>query len=171
MLQTLVADDLPVNRPVAEQSRFGLTLRHGGLDAAWVRVVGELDIGTAPRLEQMLCSAELCARRLVLDLRGVAFIDCCGVHVIVNASIRARQSGRRLVVVRGRPSVDRVFVLSGTSAALEIIDLNAAEPPVQALVQTARRITLQERVARADGGVRADGGDLCGGDRAARSGS
>jgi anti-anti-sigma factor len=160
----LVADDLPVHRSVAEQSPFGLTLRHGGLDAAWVRVVGELDIVTAPRLEQMLCSAELCARRLVLDLRGVAFIDCCGVHVIVNASIRARQSGRRLVVVRGRSSVDRVFVLSGTAAALEIIDLNAAEPPVQAL--TVRTITLHERVARADGGVRADGGDLCGDGRA-----
>jgi hypothetical protein len=99
-----------------------------------------------------------------LDLRGVAFIDCCGVHVIVNASIRARQSGRRLVVVRGRSSVDRVFVLSGTAAALEIIDLNAAEPPVQAL--TVRTITLHERVARADGGVRADGGDLCGDGRA-----
>ena len=87
----------------------------------------------------MLCSAELCARRLVLDLRGVAFIDCCWVHVIVNASIRARQPGRRLVVVRGRSLVDRVFVLSGTAAALEIIDLNAAESPVQALVQIARR--------------------------------
>jgi anti-sigma B factor antagonist len=168
MLQMLLADDVPVHRPVAEQPPFGLTLRHGGLDAAWVRVVGDLDIVTAPRLEQMLCSAELCARRLVLDLRGVAFIDCCGVHVIVNASIRARQSGRRLVVVRGRSSVDRVFVLSGTAAALEIIDLNAAEPPVQALVQTARRITLRERIARADRGVQADGGDLCGDGRTRR---
>jgi anti-anti-sigma factor len=138
MPQMLVAHDLPVPRSVAEPAPFGLSLRDGGHDAAWVRVVGELDIATAPRLEQTLRSAELCARRLVLDLREAAFIDCCGVRVIANASIRARQAGRRLVIVRGPSSVDRVFVLTGTAPVLEIIDLNAGEPPVQALVQVAR---------------------------------
>jgi len=134
----LVVPDLPVRRSVAETRPFGLSLRDGGADAAWVRVVGELDIATAPRLAQTLRSAELCARRLVLDLRELAFIDCCGVQVIVNASVRARQGGGRLVIVRGPSPVDRVFVLTGTAAALEIIDLNASEPPVQALMQIAR---------------------------------
>jgi anti-sigma B factor antagonist len=168
MLQVLVAPDLSVHRSDAESSPFGLSLRDGGLDAAWVRVVGELDIATAPRLEQMLRSAELCARRLVLDLRGVAFMDCCGARVIVKASIRARQAGCRLVVVRGRSSVDRVFVLTGTAAAVETIDLNAGEPPVQASCGSPEGITLHERVARADRGVRADGGDLRGDGRALR---
>jgi len=129
---------LPVCRSVAEPTPFGISLRDGGPDAAWVRVVGDLDIATAPRLAQMLRSAELCARRLVLDLRQLTFIDCCGVHVIVNASIRARQAGRRLVIVRGPSQADRVFVLTDTAAALEIIDLSLVEPPAQALVQIAR---------------------------------
>jgi anti-anti-sigma factor len=139
MPEMSIAHDLSVGRSVAEPTPFGLSLRDGGLDAAWVRVVGELDIATAPRLEQMLRSMELCARRIVLDLRELAFIDCCGVHVIVNASVRARQAGRRLVLVRGPSPVDRVFVLTGTAAALERIDLTAGEPHVEATVQIARR--------------------------------
>ena len=139
MPQMLVSPDLSVLRSVADPPPFGLSLRHGGVDAAWLRVVGELDIATAPRLEQMLRSAELCARRLVLDLRELAFMDCCGVHVILEASVRARQAGRRLVIVRGPSSVDRVFVLTETAAAVEIIDLNPVEPPVQTLLQSARR--------------------------------
>jgi anti-sigma B factor antagonist len=136
MSRMSIAPDLPAcrRRSVAETSPFGLSVRDGGLDAAWVRVVGELDIATAPRLAQTLRSAELCARRLVLDLRDVVFMDCCGVQVIVNASIRARQAGGRLVVVRGPSSVDRVFGLTGTAPILEIIDLNAGEPAAQALV-------------------------------------
>jgi anti-sigma B factor antagonist len=168
MLEMSDTRDSSVLRSVRESTPFGLTLRDGGLDAAWVRVVGELDIATAPRLEQMLRSAELCARRLVLDLRGVAFTDCSGVHVIVNASIRARQAGRRLVVVRGRSSVDRVFVLTDTAAALEIIDLDTVKPPVQALVQTPGQITPHQRNPAESRRVRADGGDLHGDGRALR---
>ena len=41
------------------------------------------------------------AQLVVLDLRELAFMDSSGVHAIVNASIRARQVGRRLVLLRG----------------------------------------------------------------------
>ena len=52
-------------------------------------------------------------------MRELAFMDSSGVHAIVNASARARQLGRRLVVLRGPPDVDRVFSLTGNSADVE----------------------------------------------------
>ena len=75
------------------------------------------------------------ARLVLLDLRGLTFMDSAGVHTIVNASIDARQRGRRLVLLRGSPNVDRVFTLTGCSAAVEIGDLDhpLGEPPVHTL--------------------------------------
>ena len=77
------------------------------------------------------------ARLVVLDLRGLAFMDSSGVHAIVDAGIRARQGGRRLIVLRGPPNVDRVFTLAGRRDDVEIHDLDPVEPPVQALLRLA----------------------------------
>jgi anti-anti-sigma factor len=108
-----------------------------GLDAAWVHVAGELDIATTPQLERTLSEAELQARLVALDLRDVSFMDCAGLHTIISASIRARQCGHRLVLLRGPPNVERMFTLTGTTAAVEIADVDPGEPPVQALQQLA----------------------------------
>jgi anti-sigma B factor antagonist len=110
----------------------------GGRDAAWVHLAGELDIATAPQLEWTLGLDELQARLVVLDLRELVFIDSSGVHAIVKASRSARQAGRRLVLFRGPPSVDRLFALSGSSDDLEIGDLDPGDPPVQVLPQLAQ---------------------------------
>ncbi|MGI9082213.1 MAG: STAS domain-containing protein, partial [Thermoleophilaceae bacterium] len=59
----------------------------GGLGAAWVYVAGELDVATAPQLEQTLREAQSEARLVVLDLRELTFVDSAGVHVIVDAGI------------------------------------------------------------------------------------
>lgn len=76
---------------------------------------------------------------MVLDLRELAFMDCSGAHAIVNASISARQLGRRLILLRGPPSVDRVFTLTGSTGAVEIadLDLDPAALRVQALLRLA----------------------------------
>ncbi|MGZ4232886.1 MAG: STAS domain-containing protein [Solirubrobacteraceae bacterium] len=42
-------------------------------------------------------------------------MDSCGVHAIVDASIRARQVGHRLVVLRSPRDVYRLFALTGNS--------------------------------------------------------
>jgi anti-anti-sigma factor len=107
-----------------------------GLDAAWVHVAGELDIATTPQLERTLEQAQLRARLVVLDLRGLVFMAGTGVHAIVGASIKARQVARRLVVLRGPPNVDRIFTLSG-SIDVEIHDLDPLESPVQVLLRLA----------------------------------
>jgi anti-sigma B factor antagonist len=117
---------------------FDCRLRDGGPDAAWVRVTGELDLATAPVLAQALSQAEERAQRVVLDLRELTFMDSSGVHVIVEASLRANASGRGLVLVRGPARVDHVFELTQTSDSLEILDLDPGEPQVLALLKLAR---------------------------------
>jgi anti-sigma B factor antagonist len=116
---------------------FVCSWRQGGLEAAWVDLAGELDIATTPQLQRTLGECQLHARLVVLDLRGLAFMDSSGLHTIIEASVRARQVGRRLVVLRGRPSVDRVFTLSGSVDDVEFQDLDPGEPPVEVLLRLA----------------------------------
>jgi anti-anti-sigma factor len=107
---------------------FACSCSNGGLDAARVYVGGELDIATTPRLERTL--DETHARLVVLDLRELSFIDSCGIHAIVDAGIRARKAGRRLVLVRVPATVDRILTLTGSSGQVEIGDVDPVAPPV-----------------------------------------
>ena len=135
--------DSIVPRADASLPIFGCSHANFGLHAAWVQVVGELDVATTPQLDRTLREAELQARLVVLDLRELAFMDSSGVHAIVDASSRARSVGRRLVLVRGAPNVDRMFALTGSSDEVEICDVDPGEPPPHAL----RRFTDAARTA------------------------
>jgi anti-anti-sigma factor len=128
--------DAPAKNSIARQApasapTFVCSWTDGGLDATWVHLGGELDMAAAPQLESTLREPQLQARLVVLDLRELAFIDVAGVRAIVTASIRARQTGRRLVLVRGLPNVHRMFTLAGSSGDIEIG--YAAELPVEAI--------------------------------------
>jgi anti-anti-sigma factor len=120
-------------RADARPTAFSCTATHGGLDAAWIHVVGELDIVTAPQLERMLHESLQLAHLTVLDLRELTFMDCASVHTIVAASVRARDAGRRLVLVRGRPDIYRLFTLTGSGTDVDIGDLDPVQPPAHAL--------------------------------------
>lgn len=117
---------------------FGCSWTDSGHHAAWVHVTGELDIATTPELERALREAQGRARLVVLDMRELAFMDTCGALAIVNASLRAREAGQRLLVLRGPPNVDRLFALTGSSDHVEIGDLRACLPPVRALLELAK---------------------------------
>ena len=116
---------------------FDCSLASSGLDAAWIRVSGELDISTTPRLARTLRASPREARLVVLDLRELSFTDSSGLHVIAAAGRDARQAGRRLVVLRAPPDVHRMFTLTGISEDLEIIDADSVAPTSQVLVQLA----------------------------------
>jgi anti-anti-sigma factor len=127
--------DSIVARADAAPPAFSCSLANVGLGAAWVHVAGELDVGTTSWLERSLREAELQTRLVVLDLRDVPFMDSSGVHAIVDASVRARQVGRRLVLLRGPPKVDRMFALTGCADEVEMCDVDSGEPPGRALRQ------------------------------------
>jgi anti-anti-sigma factor len=125
------------SRVTAGLAGFRCVVGSSGRDSAWIRVAGELDLATSAQLRDALHEAERRARRIVLDLRQLTFMDSSGVHVIVDANNRARRSGGRLVLTRGPDSVDRLFALTGTAAVVDVVELGGFEPPVQALVRLA----------------------------------
>lgn len=90
---------------------------------ALVRVVGELDVATAPRLRQeavRLVSEDV--RRIVLDLGGVDFIDSTGLGVIVGMVKRLRTHGGDLALVGGDSRVRKVFEITRVSDILPLHD-------------------------------------------------
>jgi anti-sigma B factor antagonist len=94
-------------------------------EVATVRFEGELDLATAPQAEtalQRLEAAEPPPGRIVLDLRGVRFLDSTGLRVILAADSRARRDGRRVQVIAGPEPVHRVFRIALLDQRLEFID-------------------------------------------------
>ncbi|HKH13606.1 MAG TPA: STAS domain-containing protein [Solirubrobacterales bacterium] len=88
-----------------------------------VALVGELDIASAPQFEEGLAKVEdHNPGVLVLDLRGVEFIDSTGLRAVIGADERARSTGRRFVVVRGPAAVERVFSVTQLDQRLDIVD-------------------------------------------------
>lgn len=95
----------------AHPDEFSVTVLPAGR-AAFVRPHGELDLGTAPVLEQALGQVEGCDT-LVLDLRGLTFSDSSGVHLVVGICERADARGWELRIITGPPEVQRVFEITG----------------------------------------------------------
>ncbi len=118
---------------------FDCTWQAGGVDAAWVRIAGDVDLATAPRLQATLAEALGGAHVVVVDLREVTFMDSTGLHVLMETQSHATRTGNRLVFVRGRRSVHRLFEVTGIDEQLQVVDLKASEPPLQALVAPAIR--------------------------------
>jgi anti-sigma B factor antagonist len=91
-------------------------------DRIAVSVAGELDIASAPRIEEALRIAEESAPAiLVLDLRQLEFMDSTGLRTILAADARAREAGRRLVVVQGDENIKRVFEVTRLYDRVEIV--------------------------------------------------
>lgn len=125
--------------PAAARRPFTCVRTDGFFGSSCVQMTGELDLAGSPTVDAMVRQAQLDARLVMLDLRELTFMDCAGLHVIVDAAIRARREAERLVVARGKPQVDMVFQLVGSSRWLEMIDLEATEPAVEALQRLARQ--------------------------------
>src|SRR4051794_30364968 len=65
-----------------------------------VTVAGELDLATVDQLRTALERAEADARELVIDLRGLEFLDSTGLGELMAAQRRAREAGRHLVLLK-----------------------------------------------------------------------
>jgi anti-sigma B factor antagonist len=88
-----------------------------------VTVSGELDLVSSPAFAQALERlGETEADLVLLDLRGLEFMDSTGLHLLVKAQQRAHESGRRFAVIRGSEQVDRLLNLTGVAELLKIVD-------------------------------------------------
>jgi anti-sigma B factor antagonist len=120
---------------LAAPPTFVCTLTQEDAETVWVRVTGELDLLTSEELAVALRDAHRRGRLIVLDLRELTFMDGCGLRVILGAAARAGRRGRRLIVVRGAPTVDRLFALTGAREQVETVDVSDTQLAVRALLQ------------------------------------
>lgn len=96
---------------VAMDARFG-----GG--TARLRLAGELDLCTAPRLRAAVRQARLWEAGCVdIDLTALSFIDCVGARAVVEA-VREIEDAGGCVCVEAGPVAGRVLRLTGLDAEL-----------------------------------------------------
>ena len=81
---------------------------------ARIELAGELDIATVPEVERALEDAlSAGCRRLVVDLRNLAFMDSSGLVLLTRWDLGARRDGYDLALIRGGEPIDRLFKLAG----------------------------------------------------------
>ena len=90
-------------------------------DAVELRLTGELSLATVPGLTERLAEAELAApSTLLIDLRGVTFMDSSALGVLVRARNRGRRHGCRLVLAVAPGPVARVLAITGLDREFEL---------------------------------------------------
>lgn len=98
-------------------------------DTAVVRVVGELDLATAPQLRELL--VDLVARgshHVTLNLADLTFIDSTGLKVFVAGLKRLRESGGDLALRSPSAAAMRVFEITGLTTIFAISSGNGSRP-------------------------------------------
>jgi anti-sigma B factor antagonist len=99
------------------------TEQHGG--ASVVVPTGELDLATAPALEEAL---QRCfdseAEHVVLDLRELEFIDSSGLRTLLTARRQADTAGKQFSLVAGHRGLERTLEIAGVH---KVFDWTLAE--------------------------------------------
>jgi anti-sigma B factor antagonist len=89
-----------------------------------VRLAGELDLSVYARVSAALQDLERDEprpRAVIVDLRGLTFMDSTGVRVLAEAHRRAKRDGHRLAVVPGTGQPSRVIQLLRLDGHVEMV--------------------------------------------------
>jgi len=92
------------------------TTRIGSHDVVVAK--GEIDLASAPRVEAAL--ETFSGQEVVLDLRGVEFMDSAGLKMLLGQRSRLDESGGVLRLVLGEGAVMRLLELTSVSDAFSI---------------------------------------------------
>ncbi len=87
-----------------------------------VSAFGELDMVTVDELDAALRQALNGGCHLVLDLRGLTFMDSQGLHLIIGWSSLAEKCGVAFKIIQGGPAVRRLFEIVGLLDRLPFVD-------------------------------------------------
>jgi anti-anti-sigma factor len=111
---------LPAERPAGSQA--GRVVVRTERELVRVCPFGEVDIDTVDRIREQLENATATgARHVVLDLRGVSFLDSTGLRLVLAADAASREQGWEFGLIGGPPDVQRVFDLTGSRARLPFL--------------------------------------------------
>jgi anti-sigma B factor antagonist len=105
--------------PVVTPTLLQITVRHAA-GTALIALEGELDLATAPQLDETL--EELGDQPVIVDLRELEYCDSVGLRLLLRRDAEAQEHGRRVAVVPGHaPAVERVFALTNAQHKLHLI--------------------------------------------------
>jgi len=91
-------------------------------DRVVVRLDGELDLAGVPLLEREVENAALDeVATLVLDLRGLEFLDSTGLRAILALDERSAERGQTFALVRGSQQVQRLMNMTRVDEHLRIV--------------------------------------------------
>ena len=106
---------------MSEQRRsgFDVSVERTGTTAI-VHLAGELDLATAPELEETLNGLHPGCERIILDLADLEFIDSTGLRLTVVEHGRAAMDGREFVLAGAAGPVLQVLRLTGLDVTLPL---------------------------------------------------
>jgi anti-sigma B factor antagonist len=88
-----------------------------------LRPAGELDLSSVPQLEQSLRAAlEGGAKHVVIDLRGLEFMDSTGLTLLMRWQRESRRDGFELALVRGDERIHRLFELTAMEPLFTFVE-------------------------------------------------
>ncbi|WP_329560793.1 STAS domain-containing protein [Kitasatospora sp. NBC_01266] len=92
-----------------------------GPEASVLLLGGELDHDAAGTLREALAAAVAAGRpRILVDCADLLFCDSSGLNVILRARLAAREAGARIELSALRPTVARVFEITGADTVFTI---------------------------------------------------
>jgi anti-sigma B factor antagonist len=101
---------------------FGLTIEPLAGGSVRLTLRGELDLEHAYTFDEELRRVEGAKPPcLVLDLRGLSFLDSSGLARLLAANGRARRERRRLLLVRGSAAVQRLMAITAVGQHFETV--------------------------------------------------
>ena len=106
-----------------ERSESGFTISQSHRDGVpVVRVDGELDMLGCPKLERTLEGMTDLSGEIVLDMRGLEFIDSSGIRCIFEhgRARRALHGGSLVCLVSAGGPVHRVIEITGLAQELDV---------------------------------------------------
>ena len=95
----------------------------GGVDT--LRIGGEIDLATVGQLEDAL--GRLRARRLVIDLREVGFMDSSGLHALLRVREAQGDDGQTRLLIRRSGPVGLLLEMAGVADRF-IVDEDGSSP-------------------------------------------
>ena len=97
------------------------TARDGSV--LFLRPSGDLDLVAAYEVDKAVEGVDgRDVKQLVIDLRGLTFIDSTGLHTLTRAAEKARLQDWQLALVRAPVEMERVFAMTGTYDAMSVVD-------------------------------------------------
>jgi anti-anti-sigma factor len=90
-------------------------------DRLVVRLTGETDLSTAPLLGNELARAAAMGTHTVfVDVSGVRFWDCSGLHALADLTAELRSAGRECRIVGAGRATRRLIGMADFTAALDL---------------------------------------------------